>query len=255
MQVRVSAPARSAESGPRPEAPRLLRVLATRAVTPRLRRITLACDEAALFAGTALHARLLVPCPFGPLRGADGAAAAARYYTVRSVRPDGGEIDVDVVLHAPSGPGSRWAGETRPGDRVAVVGPIGRPVPATGPLVLVGDETALPVIGRLIEEAAPGRRIDAVVEVADRGEEQAVACRPGVRLAFLHRRPGRRGQLARAAADLAREAGEGHVLYAGVEAGTARALAALVRGCPDLAVAQHRIVTYWRRQDDDATAR
>jgi NADPH-dependent ferric siderophore reductase len=76
-----------------------------------------------------------------------------------------------------------------------------------------------------------------------------------VRLAFLYRRSGRRGQLAQAAADLAREAGEGHVLYAGVEAGTARALAELVRGCPDLAAAQHRIVTYWRRQDDDATAR
>ncbi|MBE7247797.1 MAG: siderophore-interacting protein [Actinomycetospora chiangmaiensis] len=156
-------------------------------MTPRLRRVTLACDDAASFAGPAMHARLLVPCPCGPLRGVDGAPAASRYYTVRFVRPEAGEIDIDVVQHAPAGPGSCWGARARPGDRVGLIGPLGRPVPPAGRLVLVGDETALPVIGRLIEEAAPGRRIDALVEVADRDEEQAVVCGAGARLDFLHR--------------------------------------------------------------------
>ncbi|WP_171070174.1 siderophore-interacting protein [Methylobacterium terricola] len=250
--VRRAAPAPS--SAPK-EAPRTLRVLATRAVTPRLRRITLACGDAAPFAGPAMHARLLVPCPRGPLRGADGAPAASRYYTIRFVRPEAGEIDIDVVLHAPAGPGACWGAEARPGDRVGLIGPLGRPVPPVGRLVLVGDETALPVIGRLIEEAAPGRRIDALVEVADRDEEQDVACGPGQRLAFLHRRSGRGSRLAQAAADLARGPDRDLFLYAGVEAGTARDLTSLARERLALGSAQARIVTYWRRQDDDAPVR
>ncbi|RVU18367.1 siderophore-interacting protein [Methylobacterium oryzihabitans] len=259
MSLPPSAPPTVVRAAPLPssgpnETPRTLRVLARQAVTPRLRRITLACDDAASFAGPAMHARLLVPCPCGPLRGVDGAPAASRYYTVRFVRPEAGEIDIDVVLHAPAGPGSCWGARARPGDRVGLIGPLGRPVPPMDRLVLVGDETALPVIGRLIEEAAPGRRIDALVEVADRDEEQAVACGAGARLDFLHR-SGRGSQLVRAAAGLARDAGRDSFLYAGVEAGTARDLTAVMRERLALGSAQARIVTYWRRQDDDAAAR
>ena len=234
----------------RPDAARRLGVRAVRSVTPRLRRVTLACDEPGLYAGSAMHVRLLVPCPCGTLRGADGAAAAARYYTVRQIRPETGEIDIDVVLHEPCGPGSRWGARAGPGDRVALIGPLGRPVPATGPLVLVGDETALPVIARLIEEAAPDRRIRALVEVADAEEEQPVACGAGTDLAFLHRRPGAPARLAEAAADLDWRADDDLFVYAGVEAATARALTGLLRDRLPQAIARQRIIAYWRRETE-----
>ncbi len=41
-----------------------------------------------------------------------------RWYTVRALRPDAGEIDVDIVVHGDSGPGSAWALRAAPGDRV-----------------------------------------------------------------------------------------------------------------------------------------
>ena len=41
-----------------------------------------------------------------------------RWYTVRALRPEVGEIDVDIVVHGDSGPGSAWALRAAPGDRV-----------------------------------------------------------------------------------------------------------------------------------------
>ena len=41
-----------------------------------------------------------------------------RWYTVRALRPEAAEIDVDIVVHGDSGPGSAWALRAAPGDRV-----------------------------------------------------------------------------------------------------------------------------------------
>ena len=46
-----------------------------------------------------------------------------RTYTVRAVRPDLREVDVDIVLHGDGGPASRWARRVRPGDEIAILGP------------------------------------------------------------------------------------------------------------------------------------
>lgn len=83
-----------------------------------------------------------------------------RSYTVRNVRPKQREIDVDFVLHDPSGPASRWAAQAALGEELVVCGPDVRaedrlqgiqwhPGAATK-VLLVGDETAIPAIHNIV---------------------------------------------------------------------------------------------------------
>src|SRR3712207_337455 len=119
----------------------------------------------------------------------DGAPAQAwRNYTVRRHRPDAGEIDVDVVLHEPPGPACTGATLADIGGDVGYAGPR---VDFTYRddvdwLLLCGDETALPAIAAILEEAPP-RPVVAVVEVPDAAAETPVDVPPGGRLHWVHR--------------------------------------------------------------------
>jgi NADPH-dependent ferric siderophore reductase len=103
-----------------------------------------------------------------------------RTYTVRSIRPDRRELDVDMVLHEPvpgqaDGPATAWLRRAKVGDRVVVVGPDARtPDPTVGldwrpggarHLLLVGDETAAPAICSIVEQLPAGVTAQAFVEV------------------------------------------------------------------------------------------
>lgn len=103
-----------------------------------------------------------------------------RTYTVRSVRPERRELDVDMVLHDPSpehpdGPAAAWLRRAAVGDRVVVVGPDARSAdPTVGldwrpgtarHLLLVGDETAAPAICSIVESLGPGVTAQAFIEV------------------------------------------------------------------------------------------
>ena len=46
-----------------------------------------------------------------------------RTYTIRQLRAEQGEVDVDFVIHGVTGPASRWAMHARPGDRVVLLAP------------------------------------------------------------------------------------------------------------------------------------
>ena len=48
---------------------------------------------------------------------------AARTYTIRALRPENAEVDVEFVLHGDNGPASRWAMHAQPGDRLAMTAP------------------------------------------------------------------------------------------------------------------------------------
>ncbi|MFD9733390.1 siderophore-interacting protein [Umezawaea sp. NPDC059074] len=90
-----------------------------------------------------------------------------RWYTVRALRTEVAEIDVDFVLHADAhGPGSTWAAAAEPGAVAGfrACGSTYREQPAGHARLLVGDETALPALSAILE-AQPGAR--AIVEVPD----------------------------------------------------------------------------------------
>ncbi|MGS2617205.1 siderophore-interacting protein [Micromonospora sp. LZ34] len=120
-----------------------------------------------------------------------------RTYTVRAVRPEVSEVDVDLVLHGDGGPATRWARRARPGDEIAILGPDAgyhgdhggvefRP-PATGHLLLAGDETAVPAICAILERLPADARGRVLLEVPEPADALPVAAPPGVGVEWLPR--------------------------------------------------------------------
>jgi NADPH-dependent ferric siderophore reductase len=191
---------------------RTLRVLAVADVTPGMRRVTLGGPELAAhvasngFPVAAFRSdgfddefKLLLTNPelgvaLGPAQ-ADGVLDWARYdemvvrtYTVRAWRPEQGEVDVDLVLHG-TGPATTWAREARVGDAVQIAGPkgsSGHPEGADWTLI-AGDETALPSIGRWLENWPEGARAQVFIEVGERSHRQDLPVPPGVEVTWLFR--------------------------------------------------------------------
>lgn len=105
----------------------------------------------------------------------DGERNPFRTYTVRRIDAATRELDVDFVVHHDPGPAGAWADAARIGDELIVVGPDERSPDSTGGidwhpgparrLLLVGDETAAPAIGSILESLGPGFDVDAFVEV------------------------------------------------------------------------------------------
>lgn len=111
-----------------------------------------------------------------------------RTYTVRRWDPSSGEIDVDFVRHG-VGPATSWASRVQPGERVQIAGPkSSAPHPVGVDWTLVaGDETALPAIGRWLEEWPQGARGQVFIEVAEAVHRQQLTVPEGVSVTWLSR--------------------------------------------------------------------
>lgn len=98
-----------------------------------------------------------------------------RTYTVRAVRSEMSEIDIDFVAHGDGGPAARWLLSAAPGDQLTIVGPDARSLnsaigidwhPGTATEVLLaGDATAAPAICNILRALAPGIRARAFIAV------------------------------------------------------------------------------------------
>ena len=156
-----------------PSRQRRLTVVDTQAVTPRMRRITFASPELHDFRslGADDHLKLLLPA-------AGSGESCRRDYTIRRFDPAARTLQIDFALHR-AGPATAWALAARPGDRLEVAGPRKSIVVADDFdwLLLVGDATALPAIGRRLEELHSGQQVTTLVLVDDDGERQAIATR------------------------------------------------------------------------------
>lgn len=91
--------------------------------------------------------------------------APMRTYTIRHLRAEQQEVDVDFVLHGETGPASRWALHAAPGDRVQMAAPNAlyqgaptgcewNPPADLERLLLIADETALPAVAGILDELA-----------------------------------------------------------------------------------------------------
>jgi NADPH-dependent ferric siderophore reductase/SAM-dependent methyltransferase len=196
---------------------RLIRCTEVQRITPHLARIGFGGDDLADFSydGPDQQVKLYFPKPGQtvprlPERG-DGDFMRwyeaynaipeperpwMRSFTIRAHHPQRIMIDIDFVLHDDAGPAARWARSAKPGDTLGMVGPssmFARPVPigtsiaASDWVLLVGDETALPAIGTLIESLPEGTRAVAYLEVCDAAEEQRFDTRGEVTVHWVYR--------------------------------------------------------------------
>lgn len=114
--------------------------------------------------------------------------SAKRTFTARWLDAAAGTMTVDFVLHG-SGPASTWATGARVGDVIwAEATKAGyEPPPPDSHLVLIGDDTAIPAIGAIVEAADPTTRITAVIEVIDADDERRVSDTRSLDPIWLHR--------------------------------------------------------------------
>ncbi|MEU5597380.1 siderophore-interacting protein [Streptomyces sp. NPDC020298] len=127
----------------------------------------------------------------------DDVRAVMRSYTLRALRRDPDEIDIDFALHSPSGPASRWAADATPGDRVLLLGPAVadnrairfRPPEGTDLVVMWGDESAVPAACATLESLPAGTRVRAWLEVEHAGDIQDVVTDADAEVTWLVRDP------------------------------------------------------------------
>ncbi|MBQ7804783.1 siderophore-interacting protein [Rhodococcus sp. (in: high G+C Gram-positive bacteria)] len=124
----------------------------------------------------------------GTVTFAAGRRPLARAYTVRRYDPRTSELDVDFVVHG-GGVATTWARDAGPGDRMHIAGPsVSQGLPEDCEyLLVVGDETAIPAIARLLEELPADARGHVFVEIADSAHIQSVRELPGVSVTWLPR--------------------------------------------------------------------
>lgn len=152
---------------------RLVSVAATERITPNMLRIRFTSPELHDFESLAPddHVKLFVPNPLGdePCR---------RDYTPRAFDVERGLLTIDFALHE-AGPATAWALAVRPGDRIEVGGPRGSILVADDFdwYLLIGDETALPAIGRWVESRRAGVPVRTIVVVGGDAERQDFATR------------------------------------------------------------------------------
>jgi len=167
------------------------RVARTERLSPSLIRVVLGGEELArvVTGGRDQRFKLFLPQPgqhapvlpevldldwYGRWRALDPATRGVmRTYTVRDVRQDPAELDIDFALHGDLGPASRWAQRAVPGDRLAILAPLVEDnggvdfcLPDDADWVLItADETALPAVANILGSLPPGTRVKAWIEV------------------------------------------------------------------------------------------
>jgi len=105
--------------------------------------------------------------------GEPGDHTDRRNYTVRAVRPELEELDIDFALHD-GGLAATWAREAEPGAQLvwaAADGSYEPPADVQWQLI-VGDLPALPAIGRMVEELPAGTQAIVVAEIDDEADKQ-----------------------------------------------------------------------------------
>lgn len=160
---------------------RSLTVLSTAYVTPAMLRITLRYDGPADFISLAPddHIKIFVD---------DGNGGAnSRDYTPRWHDASTQTVAIDFAVHD-AGPATVWAISAQEGDTLNVAGPRGSVViSSVSNWLLVGDETALPAMGRRIEEAVPDTTITAIITVANEAERQTYETAAKLNVHWIYR--------------------------------------------------------------------
>lgn len=197
-----------------PEDPRYYRLTvgAVGDVTPSFRRVTVTSDDLAEFSylGYDHWFRLFIPAEgqsswrlpttTSKLWFAQWLATRStdrphvNNYTVREFRPQGRELDIDVVLHRGSsgaleGRVAQWASEVQPGDELAILDQgllFNRPDDADS-VVLAGDESALPALEGILRSLPPEIGGHAVLEVPTLADVRDLAHGPAIELHWVAR--------------------------------------------------------------------
>lgn len=253
---------------------RRLQVARTHDLNPRMRRVTLTGPELTAFHRDGFDLPAFVSETFDDhvklVFAADGDIDAAlpvqrarsidwppsehrqgRDYTPRRWDPKAGELDLDFVLHG-DGPAAQWATSAQPGDHLHVVGPKSSLVlpESIDWVLLAGDETALPAIGRYLDERPVDVPVQVVVEIRLHDARQDLRLRPGDTIHWLEAGEQDPSPLSDAVRELEWWPGQPYVWAAG-ESRTLIPLRRWLRHDRALAPSHVNVTGYWHGEVKD----
>ncbi|NRB35912.1 MAG: siderophore-interacting protein [Rhodobacteraceae bacterium] len=176
-------------SNPPERTPLLLSVLRTARITPNMIRVTLTGPAVSGLPADCAggHCKLLIPMP-GQTRAEflaqmqNGPRPTTRTYTVRSIRCDTNEIDIDFVAHDNPGPASSWAELATDLDFCGFAGP-GRPKLTRFDAdwyLIAADMSALPLASAALEIMPKDARGVAVFEIMSPEDRQEIIAPRGI---------------------------------------------------------------------------
>ncbi len=250
---------------------RRLEVISAQDITARMRRVTLGGDQLRAFERDGLrhpafrapgfddHVKALFAedgdvesvLPVQLAEGIEWTPAPTRQgrdYTPRRIRD--GEVDFDFVLHG-DGPAVAWARSAEPGDALWVVGPKSSIVlpEQLDWILLVGDETALPAIGRFLEDRPVDAPAHVVVALGDPSARQELALRPQDTISWLLAEPTDRDALEKAVRAALPDDGDGFV-WAAAESRTLLPVRRLLSHERRMPKNRMNVTGYWHAEDE-----
>jgi NADPH-dependent ferric siderophore reductase len=247
-------------------------VIAARRVTPNMVRIRFGGEDLRRFTSSGYPDERI--CVFFPRPGdrhaphpvyvdgqldySDGPGRpASRSYTVRRWDAQLAEMDIDFVVHD-GGVAARWAMQAEVGDGVGLSTADGWYAPPAGTSwqLLLADMTALPALGRIIEELPPGAQAHAIVEVVSPDDRQRFATFADVTYQWSHGTGNGLGPSALLDAIKAYELPEGPgYIWLAAEAAVSRDVRKYVRRELGWPIERFEIIGYWRERKEEWMAR
>lgn len=244
-------------------------------VTPRMRRVVLGGEDLAAFTRDGIdHPGFAAPGFDDHIKlilAADGNVRAAlpaqlphgiewtpaehrvtRDYTPRRVDLRTGELHLDFVVHG-EGLAEAWSASAREGDELWFVGPKSslRLPERLDWILLIGDETALPAIGRFLDERPLDATAHVLVTVSDDSARQELALRDGDTVTWVRAEPGDAVALETAVRALPVPAGEGYA-WAAAESRALLPVRRYLQRERKLAKDRVNITGYWHREEATA---
>ena len=202
---------------------RTLTIASIEALGSHMRRIGFTSPELHDFVSAAFddHIKLFFPNSSGE--------TVMRDFTPRRFDTAANTLTIDFALHD-AGPATTWAAQAKVGDTLEIAGPRGSAVVPDDYdwYVLIGDESALPAIGRRVEELRAGVPVITLAVVDGAADEQMFPTQAAWTGHWVHRDGSSDADLLLGALQgLTLPAGEGFVWIA-AETGVAKALRAHV---------------------------
>ena len=233
---------------------RRLQVIGVDNISKHMVRVSLGGQELDGFTSLGFddHVKLFFPQTDAGAIGPDGQSApASRDYTPRRYDPKTNTLVIDFALHEAGGPATRWAEQAQTGQRLEIGGPRGSFIipEAYDWHLMIGDETALPAIGRRLGELSAGARAVVIAEVDAVADEISFETAADISITWAHRdgaKPGSTDVLSRALTKLRLPSGD-YYAWVACESLIAKALRAQLIAENGANPKWMRAAGYWRR--------
>lgn len=180
-----------------------------------------------------------------------------RTYTHRGIDLAKKELWIDFVAHGDEGPASEWAIHAKEGDVLGVLmkGKKSELYTQADNYLLVGDATAIPVLGAILEDLPATAQGTCIIEVHGKEDEQILNTKAAIDFTWLHNSDPQKGsELSRTVRELDLPLGD-RFAYVAAEFSTVKEIRNYLRKEQNWRQSELYAYSYWKSgMAEDASA-